>query len=163
MATVGAAFGSTKLVVEGKEVILGLWDTAGAEKFRSMTRIYYKGAAVAILCYDVTKKATFDSLGYWAQEVRAVEPSCKLVICGTKNDLVSTGSRRGLSQAEAEMFANSLESRHFATSAADGTGVETLFQAIARMAQSRSPSQLNEPGTVHLGNKKEASGRGCSC
>jgi len=71
MATVGAAFGSTKLVVEGKEVILGLWDTAGAgmqnqkkslfpccaflrteanaEKFRSMTRIYYKGAAVAIL------------------------------------------------------------------------------------------------------------------
>lgn len=51
-ATVGAAFAATNIkATKGMTISVGIWDTAGAERFQAMTRIYYKGAAVGIVCY----------------------------------------------------------------------------------------------------------------
>ncbi|KFQ01026.1 Ras-related protein Rab-4B, partial [Haliaeetus albicilla] len=54
--TIGVEFGSKVVNVGGKTVKLQIWDTAGQERFRSVTRSYYRGAAGALLVYDITRK-----------------------------------------------------------------------------------------------------------
>ena len=49
---------------------LHLWDTGGAERFRSLANLYYKEAAVAILTYDVTNEQSLESLEYWIEELK---------------------------------------------------------------------------------------------
>ena len=53
--TVGVEFGSKVVIVGGKTIKLQIWDTAGQERFRSVTRSYYRGAAGALLVYDITR------------------------------------------------------------------------------------------------------------
>ena len=52
-------------------VKLQIWDTAGQERFRSMAPMYYRGAAAALLVYDVTRSDSFDDIEGWIQELRA--------------------------------------------------------------------------------------------
>jgi Ras-related protein Rab-2A len=58
------------VTVEGKQIKLQIWDTAGSESFQSITRSYYRGAAGALLVYDVTRRETFDHLTRWLDEAR---------------------------------------------------------------------------------------------
>src|SRR6185437_16703943 len=53
--TIGVEFGSRTIVLDGQQIKLQIWDTAGQEKFRSITRSYYRGAAGALLVYDITR------------------------------------------------------------------------------------------------------------
>lgn len=61
-ATIGAAFFTKVLTTSSGNVRLQLWDTAGQEKFRSLTPMYYRSAAVAVLVYDVTSKDSLEGL-----------------------------------------------------------------------------------------------------
>ena len=75
--------------VNNKYYSLKLWDTIGQEKFRTMTKIFYKGAKIVIFIYDITKLKTFEELEYWVNEVKTAlgdEPICALV--GNKSDLI---------------------------------------------------------------------------
>lgn len=60
--TIGVEFGCKQVTVNGQVVHLQIWDTAGQESFRSITRAYYKGAAAAILVYDITSRPSFKAL-----------------------------------------------------------------------------------------------------
>lgn len=51
--TIGASYGEKHMTVDGKTLVIGLWDTAGSERYESMTRMYYRGANVAIACYGL--------------------------------------------------------------------------------------------------------------
>jgi GTPase SAR1 family protein len=74
-----------------------MWDTAGQERFRSISRLYYRGAHAAILCYDITSKKSFDEMGIWLQELRdncgggqGNEPHDMILhVVGTKADVVA--------------------------------------------------------------------------
>ena len=75
--------------VNNKYYSLKLWDTIGQEKFRTMTKIFYKGAKIVIFIYDITKLKSFEELEYWVNEVKTAlgdEPICALV--GNKSDLI---------------------------------------------------------------------------
>lgn len=64
-----------------------LWDTAGQERFRSVTRSYYRGAAGAILVYDITSRASFMNIDRWIQDARALASEhLVLVLVGNKLD-----------------------------------------------------------------------------
>lgn len=74
-ATIGSNF-SSKIetvkpqgVVQPVKVKLQIWDTAGSEQFRSLTPIYYKGAAAVCLVYSSTSKESFENLQYWVEEL----------------------------------------------------------------------------------------------
>lgn len=68
--TVGVEFGSYMLKVEDQVFKMQLWDTAGQESFKSITKIFYRRAQAVILNYSITSKATFQSLESWLAEVR---------------------------------------------------------------------------------------------
>lgn len=71
-----------------KRIKLQLWDTAGTERFRSVSRSYYRGAAGAILVYDVSNPDSFRGLGEFLHDARAMgSPQLSVVLVGNKKDL----------------------------------------------------------------------------
>ena len=69
------------------KVKLQIWDTAGAEEYRSINSLYYKKAAVVFLVYSVTDYESFDALRYWVNEIESHgERNCIKFVVGTKID-----------------------------------------------------------------------------
>lgn len=71
-STIGASFTTKELKVSSKDTyVLDIWDTAGSEKFRAVNRIFYQGAFIVLLVYDITSKESFEELKkYWVEEVK---------------------------------------------------------------------------------------------
>ncbi|KAK5130988.1 hypothetical protein LTR08_001400 [Meristemomyces frigidus] len=100
-STVGASFLTTRVhdPEAGATIRLQIWDTAGQERFRSISRLYYRGAHAAILCYDVTSKKSFEEMGVWLKELKdncGIEAGGDLIIhvVGTKSDVVAADPRK---------------------------------------------------------------------
>ena len=69
-STIGIDFKIKTIEIDDKIVRLQIWDTAGQEKFRSITTAYYRGANGIILVYDITKETTFNSVNHWIQSIK---------------------------------------------------------------------------------------------
>jgi len=76
------------MYIEDKIIILNLWDTAGQERFKSLIPSYIKDSAVAIVCYDVTNKDSFNSVEKWIEDAKALrEDDVLLILAGNKADM----------------------------------------------------------------------------
>ncbi len=70
-ATIGVEFQTPSIEIQGKEVKAQIWDdTAGQERFRAVTSAYYRGAVGALIVYDITRRATFENVGRWLEELK---------------------------------------------------------------------------------------------
>jgi Ras-related protein Rab-6A len=79
---------SQKMYVEDKIIILNLWDTAGQERFKSLIPSYIKDSAVAIVCYDVTSRDSFNSVEKWIEDAKALrDDDVLLILAGNKADM----------------------------------------------------------------------------
>jgi len=91
LPTLGASFKSKLIEIPGEneQIKLNLWDTAGQEKFRSLTRMYYQDAAAAVIVYDTTFKESFDSAKNWVEDLKQNANISDLIIAlvGNKCDL----------------------------------------------------------------------------
>ncbi len=77
VTTTGASYVSKSMKFSDKNQVLNfeIWDTAGQEKYRSLTQIFYKDASIAILVYDITNKDSFDELqNYWYEQIKDSAP-----------------------------------------------------------------------------------------
>jgi len=131
VATVGAAFGAKKVIAKGKEVTLGIWDTAGQERYESMSRIYYRSARAAIVCYDLTEPRSFEKARFWVDELMQNEEGCAIFLVGTKLDLIEEGLSRGNNAEEIKQYTRGIGAKSYETSAKTGLGIEPIFQEIA--------------------------------
>ena len=130
--TIGAAFASTRCKIRGKTVIMNIWDTAGSERYQSMSRIYYRGARAAILCFDLTDAESFDKARYWAGELEQNEPNCLIYLCGTKKDMIDANpSTRATPVGQVKSLSQDLRSDVYETSSITGELVNDLFMKIA--------------------------------
>jgi len=133
--TIGAAYTGKKIKLAGSKAFrLGIWDTAGSEQFESMTALYYRGAKAAIVCYDITDVSSFEKAKFYVNELRENVPDCRLYLCGTKSDLVSSGKHfRGVPQHEVTEYGQKVNARTvIETSSKTGQNVEELFWRIAK-------------------------------
>ena len=73
----------------GQKINIGIWDTSGSERYEPISKLYYKTAQAAILCYDPKDIDSYHKLIFWLNEISENEPSTKLYICATKIDLVN--------------------------------------------------------------------------
>lgn len=91
-STVGASFLTKRVVDSDTDTVvrLQIWDTAGQERFRSISRLYYRGANACILCYSITDAQSFAEMGVWLTELRRNLPAdVVLHVVGTKADIVA--------------------------------------------------------------------------
>ncbi|VAH48676.1 unnamed protein product [Triticum turgidum subsp. durum] len=101
--TIGVEFGARMITIDNKPIKLQIWDTAGQESFRSITRSYYRGAAGALLVYDITRRETFNHLASWLEDARQhANANMTIMLVGNKCDL---SHRRAVSFEEGEQFA----------------------------------------------------------
>ncbi|KAK1827559.1 ras family-domain-containing protein [Podospora conica] len=117
---------------------LSLWDTAGQETYKSVTRSYFRGASGALLVFDLSRKQTFQHVTDWLNDLRQIaEPDIVVVLVGNKADLASSdadggSNKREVTRAEAEEWARRngvLE--YVETSAKSGENVERAFMRVA--------------------------------
>ncbi|XP_068978257.1 ras-related protein Rab-24-like [Bombus flavifrons] len=130
--TIGAAFAAKQIQVNGKRLIMGIWDTAGSEKYDAMSRIYYRGAKAAVICYDITKSNTFQRAKFWIRELREVEEGCKIYICATKNDILEHGAVPSPNIDVVKTYTAGIRAKLFITSSKTGENVAELFNEIAQ-------------------------------
>lgn len=128
--TIGVEFGARFVMVDGKQMKLQIWDTAGQESFRSITRSYYRGAAGALLVYDITRRETFNHLTTWLEDARQhSNQNTTIMLIGNKCDLEA---KRAVSREEGEAFASEHGLFFAETSAKTAANVEEAFVDTAR-------------------------------
>ncbi len=114
-----------------KKIKFNLWDTAGQEKYRSLVKIFYKDARVIILVYNIESQTSFDNLKeYWYEEVKNNSLSnVILAVVGNKIDLYE---RCQVNENEARQWADSINAIFQLTSAKSDSGIDLLFENIAK-------------------------------
>ena len=138
-----------------------LWDTAGQEKYRSLTSIIYKDADAAILVYDITNNESFTALKqYWLNEVKENCPSdIVIAVAGNKSDLIGQ-----VDEEEVTRFVEENEIVFRKTSAVDNSGIKELFRDVGKVYLKRyleeDEQQVNEEeGKEEEEGKKEGNGK----
>lgn len=128
--TIGVEYGTRIIEVQGQKIKLQIWDTAGQERFRAVTRSYYRGAAGAIMVYDITRRTTFNHISSWLSEANNLaSPNTILFLIGNKADLDAS---RDVTREEAEAFAKEHNLTFLETSAKTGDNVEEAFLQTAQ-------------------------------
>ncbi|KAL0488327.1 Ras-related protein Rab [Acrasis kona] len=151
--TIGVEFGAQIVDVAGRKVKLQIWDTAGQERYRSVTRSYYRGAAGAIIVYDVTNVESYKNIIQWLDDARTLSIKGKdmcAAIVGNKKDTVdnsrnSTGdpTRRQVSFLEAAEMAQKHSCMFFETSALTGENIEEVFLKLTKSIVFKMDSGTN--------------------
>ena len=130
-STNGASYASKNVQYDklGKNLLLDVWDTAGQEKYRALTKFFYKDAKVAILVYDITRYDTFKSIKeFWYEQVKENGPKNIVIgIAGNKCDLYE---KEEVNENEAREFAESIGAIFALTSAQNNSGINELFRDV---------------------------------
>jgi len=125
----GIEFKPKTITIEGRPVHLQVFDTAGQERFRTITSSFYRNANGIMVVYDITDQATFSNVKSWMQEIqRFASASVSKVLVGNKSDLED---QRVVPSSTAKELADGLAIPFYETSAKTGANVELVFTQIA--------------------------------
>lgn len=132
--TIGTeSFNKTLLIGENKNVNLRIWDTCGQEKFRTVTRQYYRDAQAILIVFDLTKKQTFDDLNSWYEEAINYinNTNCLFFLLGNKSD------KKDSIVVENDEIKNFIRKnrkikKYFEVSALDGHNIDLSFDKISQ-------------------------------
>ncbi len=116
---------------EKKTIKYNIWDTAGQEKYRSMNKINYRNALVAILVYDITDENSFEDIkNYWYSEVKNnIDKDALIAIVANKNDLYL---EEKVSIKELSEYAQSIKAIYKQTNCMNNIGINELFEEIGK-------------------------------
>ena len=138
--TIGADFLTKDIEIDSNKIKLQIWDTAGQEKYQSISVAYYRGADACFLVYDVADKVSFKGLDRWVEAFLTQLPEGKvkdfpLVLLGNKADKED----RIVTPAMAKKWCESHEGIAFyETSAKTRQGLDEAFQHISKLAVERA-------------------------
>ena len=151
-ATIGVEFGVKNITLDNQIFRIQIWDTAGQENFRSITRAYYKNCVCAMVVYDITNKKSFDNVQNWIKDVITNSPKTVLIILiGNKIDLID---KRQVSFDDGQEFAINQGIIFMETSAKTGDGVEEIFKKSAQEIKKRIGENYYDLNSETCGIKK---------
>ena len=134
-ATIGMEFVSKHYIYNNTDYLIQIWDTAGQEEFKSITRTYYKASAVAMMVYDITNEISFENIKTWLSDCKEMAPSTALlVLIGNKNDLEE---KRVIIKERGEFLAQENDMIFFETSALNGNGIQEAFEKSIEIIDQR--------------------------
>ena len=130
-STTGGTFSTKSVICDGGKILkFEIWDTAGQEKYRSLTAMFYKDANAAVMVYDVTRKDSFDEVkNYWMNQIKDNSPeNIILAIAANKSDLIE---HEAVDEESARNYAKENNCIFMTTSAKNSEGINGLFEEIA--------------------------------
>ena len=128
--TIGVEFGAKNVDIDNKSYRIQIWDTAGQECFKSITRAYYKNSVCAIVVYDITCQDSFDNVSTWIEDCKNYSPkNVYIVLVGNKSDLEE---RRQIPTEKGQEIADKFGIAFFETSAKTGDNVAKIFEESAK-------------------------------
>lgn len=128
ISTIGVDFKIKTMTVNGKYIKVSLWDTAGQDRFRTITSSYYRSANGIIVCFDVTDPTSFKNVTSWMNEIdRHASPDVYKILVGTKADLIVN---RLVDYTTAKEFADRMGIGYMETSSKERINVNELFNKI---------------------------------
>ena len=135
--------------IENKLIKLQIWDTAGQDRFKSITKTYYKGAHGILLVYDVTEKESFLKIQHWMKQIEthAKGNVCKVLV-GNKCDK----TERQISEEEGKKCACDNHIHFYETSAKTGLNVNEVFMFITKEIVKNLAPQENQ--NININNPK---------
>ena len=123
--TIGTEFMAKNIAIKGRNVRIQIWDTAGEEAYRSITRSYYKSSACVFIVYDISDRKTFDDVDLWLKDCREIcFKNVQIYLIGNKSDLKD---KRQVTEEEGKNFAEENKLKFYETSALNGTNIEEIF------------------------------------
>lgn len=136
MSTIGIDFKIKKVEIDGQSVRLQLWDTAGQEKFRTITRSYYRGAHGIMVVYDVSNRDSFEKVSAWMNSIfENTTEGYDVVLVGNKKDLDAKVTTEEGRQMAAKHSSDKVD--FFEVSALSGEGVKEAFMHLATKCKNR--------------------------
>jgi len=115
------------------QVGLEMWDTAGQETYRSLLPLYYRGASIVVLVYDITNEDSLEQTKWWLTQVRKeCGPDVTIALVGNKLDLAA--EHRKVSTADVKAFADDNGFLHYEVSAKDNINIDAVFTGVATTA-----------------------------
>ena len=146
MSSIGVDFKTKQIELDDHSIKMQIWDTAGHEKFRTITTSYYKSAQAIIILYDITQKSSFDHIRNWITEIDKFGKQGVLkVIVGNKLDLENN---RKISKEDAENLALKYGVKLWEVSAKDNTNIEEMFVDTIKTLLERNSKIINDiPGS----------------
>eukprot|EP00048_Salpingoeca_helianthica_P024297 m.31246 g.31246 ORF g.31246 m.31246 type:complete len:211 (+) comp9299_c1_seq1:51-683(+) len=157
--TVGVEFGSRIIDIEGDPVKVHVWDTAGQEAFRSITRSYYRGSAGAIIAFDLTSVETFRSVQSWLKEARDnCQSHLQVILVGCKCDMPN----RKVAHEDASRFAGQNGLEYIEASSLSDINVDQVFESLCkkiyRIVKDNQVDFTNDGSGVKLGPMRSGAG-----
>ena len=150
LSTIGIDF-NVKIIPINEEnednikIKLQVWDTCGQERFRSLTRSYYRNAAAIIVVYDITNKKSFENSRIWLKEIdQYIDDDVECFLVGNKCDMLHN---REIEYFEGYKLADENKMDFFETSAKTDNNIETLFIHIAKKLYTNKENKKKNPGT----------------
>lgn len=154
--TIGVDFLEKKLSVNGEDLRLMIWDTAGQEEFDAITKSYYRGAAGCVVAFSTTDRDSFDAVGTWISKVEAEVQNVPMVLVQNKIDLVDQAV---MTPDEANALAEKVKLKFYRTSVQENFKVTEVFQYLAEKylekrkaeenaAKARAPTNSNFDDSV---------------
>jgi Ras-related protein Rab-8A len=154
MATIGLDYRLKTLILEEQKIVkVQLWDTAGQDKFRAITRNYYKGASGIILIFDVTNVKSYENIKKWINEIKEeISEKVAIVLIGNKIDNVQ---ERKISKEQGEKLASEIGVKFFETSAKTGEGInECVFYLVKKIFENDPEVKNKGRNLKHKSNKR---------
>ena len=131
MSTIGLDYRFKKMPVDdGKEATVQIWDTAGQDRFRAITKNYYKGAHGIILIYDVTNQKTFENVRNWVTQIR--ENASEKAIIYIVGNKIDDKQNKVVTKEDGEKMAKEFDLKFFEASAKEDINIAPTIEAIVK-------------------------------
>ena len=163
-STVGIEFSVLPMNVNGQNVNIQLWDTAGQEVYRSLSRSYYRDAIGVLLIFSFTDHLSFEHLDNWVKDVKNLcHPKARILLIGNKVDLTE---EKQVTNVEIQQFAETRNLEFIETSAKTNVNVTEAFFKIAQIVMTgiqTNEIQLSTQNEVNIKNLQEPEKSKCNC
>ena len=130
LSTIGLDYRLKSMTLQsGKNIKLQIWDTAGQDRFRAITKNYYKGANGIILIYDVTNRQSYENVKNWITQIREeANPNVVIYLAGNKVDV--SEEEKVVKTEEGKKIAEEFNLPHYETSAKNGVNINRIFEEL---------------------------------
>ena len=153
MATIGLDYRLKSMKLKsGKNIKLQIWDTAGQDRFRAITKNYYKGSHGVLLMYDITNVQSFENVKTWVTQIKE-EASKDVIIYMTANK-IDLESDRKVSKEEGEELAKELGFPFVETSAKSGINISETFEDLVERIDQVYGNTVQKPAKLFKAKEK---------